>query len=53
MTSGMRKKHGTPRSNRKRDEKRERQKSIHGGNRRAKKLDRRIRNIAKTEKMPS
>ena len=47
MQDGARykKQHGTPRSNRKRDEKREQQKSKHGGNRRANKLDRQIRNI--------
>ena len=51
MKDGVRykKKHGTPRSNRKRDEKRARQKMIHGGNRLAKKLDHRIRNVDKKE----
>ena len=51
MKDGVRykKKHGTPRSNRKRDEKHARQKSRHGGNRLAKKLDHRIRNVDKKE----
>ena len=48
--SRYKKKHGTPRSNRKRDGKRAKQKMICGGNRLAKKLDHRIRNIGKKEK---
>lgn len=49
MQDGIRykKKHGTPICNRKRDEKHAKQKITHGGNRLAKRLDHRIRNIDK------